>query len=443
MILARAGQRDRDRTMDWAFLLKLTAAWHIVEQIDPTNLFAGEPLRACNMNRDFPAIPGSLRLLNQRRIMEQLFLVGEASRAHLATSTGISRPTSGSIIDALLDARVLEERPSKSSAPSGRLGRPGRMVAFESRTPRVILVQVGVQNTQLAAVPLGVSDEIAWTHGFATPQSEATFMRKLAEARMQLAIAKPWAFALSLPGVYDEQLGLSRLSPNLHWTRGCPLLATIETQWRLPGCGLQEIRALALGHKTHERSMHDFLLVDADDGVGAAALLRGELLEGPLASSGELGHTVVAGNRRTCGCGGTGCLETLLSRKGLLASYAEASKKRDPSWQDLIMALGGQQAIPAWFAETLQACAITVGGALNLLGLDSVVLTGLFETLPAHCLAKLAQQIESASLAARFGRVKVSVAQRRRAQGLLRRVFIRLVIPTEDWRRPCVVARAD
>jgi predicted NBD/HSP70 family sugar kinase len=384
-----------------------------------------------------------LRLLNQRRIMEQLFLVEKASRAELAMSTGISRPTAGYIIDELLAAKVLEERPADSPVPSGRPGRPGRLVAFESRTPRVILVQVGVKKTQLAAVPLGVSDEIAWTHDFATPQSEVTFMRKLKDARAELTVTKPWAFALSLPGVYDEQQGQSRLSPNLHWIEGSRLHANIETQWKLPGCGLQEIRALALGHTTHARSMQDFLLVDADEGVGAAALIRGQLLEGPLASSGEIGHTVVAGNRRTCGCGGTGCLETLLSRAGLLASHAAASKKRDPSWEELVVALGRQQAIPSWFFETMQACAITVGGALNLLGLDRVVLTGLFETLPSHCLAQLAQQIESASLVARFGRVQVSVAQRRRAQGLLRRVLHRLVIPTEDWRKPCAVARAD
>ena len=215
-----------------------------------------------------------------------------------------------------------------------------------------------------------------------------------------------------------------------------PLVANIEALWGLPGCGVQEIRALALGHKTYERSNEDFLLVDADDGVGAAALMRGNLLEGPLASSGELGHSRVAANERPCGCGGVGCLETLLSRTGLLASYAQSANTSDPDWADLLVALGTQQAMPSWFADTLLSLAITVGGALNLLGLNRVVLTGLFEDLPQQCIDQLVDEIAHASLAARFGRVGITVAPRRRAQGLLRRAFDHLLIPTEDWARP-------
>ncbi len=388
---------------------------------------------------DLRAVPSSLRLLNQRRVLEELLFVGGASRAELAARAGMSRPTAGKIIDDLLDAGVLEERASDEPPPPGRLGRPGRLVTFESRTPRVILVQLGVQKTQLAAVPLGSADAVTWSHSFSTPRSETTMLRKLEDVRRDLDVPQAWAFALSIPGIYDERQGLARLGPNLHWIEGLPLVAHIESQWGLPGCGVQEIRALALGHKSYERSNEDFLLVDADDGVGAAALMRGDLLEGPLASSGELGHTLVAGNDRPCGCGGVGCLETLLSRSGLLASYAHAAKKREPQWSDLLSALSRQASSPPWLADTLLALAITVGGALNLLGLNRVVLTGLFEDLPQHCLRKLEDEIARASLAARFGRVRITVAPRRRAQGLLRRAFDHLLIPTEDWDRPGVL----
>lgn len=381
--------------------------------------------------------------------MQELLLRGAASRAELAARAGMSRPTAGKIIDDLLAARVLEEpeppsshSDSPSQGSSRRMGRPGRLVSLESRQPRVILVQLGVLKTQLTATPLRLGHDVQWSHSFATPRSEATFLRKLQQVGAALAVKRPWVFAVSVPGLYDERQGRALLGPNLRWVEGLPLVAHIEDLWRIPGCGVQEIRALALGHKAHEKSKDDFLLVDADDGVGAAAFIGESLLEGSSSSSGELGHTVIANNDRLCGCGGIGCLETVLTRKGLLTSFAHWAKRPNVAWADLVAALAGQIAAPQWFAQASWSFAITVGGALNLLGLDKVVLTGLFAELPQHSVARVADDIGRASLAARFGRVKVTVAPRRRAEGLLRRAFDQLLIPTEDWRHPGIATRS-
>ncbi len=55
----------------------------------------------------------------------------------------------------------------------------------------------------------------------------------------------------------------------------------------------------------------DFLLVDFGEGVGGAIIVEGKPLANPLPISGEIGHTPVPGNRRPCGCGAVGCMETL------------------------------------------------------------------------------------------------------------------------------------
>ena len=81
---------------------------------------------------------------------------------------------------------------------------------------------------------------------------------------------------------------------------------------------VQEIRALALGHQVHSKQNDSSLMIDTGFGVGGAVVVDGNLQHGPLPLSAELGHTPIHGNRRACGCGGLGCLETLLGRRGLL-----------------------------------------------------------------------------------------------------------------------------
>ena len=53
--------------------------------------------------------------------------------------------------------------------------------------------------------------------------------------------------------------------------------------------------------------------------VGGAIIVDGKPLANPLPISGEIGHTPVLGNARPCGCGAVGCMETLVSLRGLLA----------------------------------------------------------------------------------------------------------------------------
>ena len=359
--------------------------------------------------------------------------VGGASRAELADATGMSRPTAGKIVDELLEAGVLEEQ--ELEPDPGRLGRPGRRVTLESRAPRFLLIEVGVHRTSVAAVPLGVRADVAWATSFATPPSEVRFLRKLEAVIGELAIESPWAFALSLPGVVDEPSGLSIYSPNLHWTEGTRLPRGLSRRLGIPGCALQEIRALALGQLSGSPAETDFLHVDCDDGLGAAAVLGGRLFASALPMAGELGHTHVLGNTRRCGCGSTGCIETLAARPGLLTSYAQTRRSR-PEWASAMAQLAGGPT-PAWLRETVEALGTVLGGALNVLGLSRVVLTGAFADLPPAAIGHVRTAVDRGTLAARFAEVHVATAERRRAHGMVRALFERLLIPTSDWNEPC------
>ena len=139
---------------------------------------------------------------------------------------------------------------------------------------------------------------------------------------------------LSVPGLVDEAANRILFSPNIHWTERADLAASPGASG-VPVLLVQEERALALGHHLANPDCDDFLLVDFGEGVGGAIMVEGKPLYNPLPISGEIGHTPVPGNGRPCGCGAIGCMETLISMRGLLDSFAQRCRRRKIRWPRL------------------------------------------------------------------------------------------------------------
>jgi predicted NBD/HSP70 family sugar kinase len=147
-----------------------------------------------------------------------------------------------------------------------------------------------------------------------------------------------------------------------------------------------------------------------------------------LPISGEIGHTPVLGNQRKCGCGATGCMETLVSLRGLLESFSTATRGSKKTWAQLREHIAGQ-GIEPWLAHSLDAAAVAIAGALNVVGLRRVVITGSLTELPPSVLAYLARAVQNGSMWAKFGEVECVAAPRRRTAGLIAVGIDRLIVP--------------
>ena len=382
------------------------------------------------------ALPASLRRTNQRTVISLLFRLGTASRADLAKAAGISQPTAGKITTELLQLGILQEAGSAGELESGgngtaaRLGRPGQLLRLDARHPRFLAIELGVSETCVSALPVAVQLEDHWTRSFPTPKSPEAWQAALKAAAKDLVASDLWGALVSVPGIVDEQAGKVLFSPNLHWLEQANLPALVRSLWDLPVLLLQEIRALALGHLTAEPGEEDFLLIDFGQGVGGAVVLEGGLFSHPMPLSGEFGHTPVAGNTRQCGCGAVGCLETLVSEHGLLDSFAAANKRARVSWKAFATRVY-EQGLDPWLLESLDATARVVAGALNVLGVRRLVITGRLTELPA-CVSHLGAQVNKGAMWGRFGEIIIQSAPHRRAAGLVAAGIDRLILPDDD-----------
>ena len=385
-------------------------------------------------------VPSKMGRLNKRALLDRLQIMGVASRAGLAKSIGLSQPTAGKIVDQLIAMGVIEEVDStepeltngeREAASAAKVGRPGRMLRLNRAPVRFLAIQLGVSETSLAPLPLGVSGEDQWTLNIPTPDSAKAWRQQLQKAAAKLKQKQFWGVLVSVPGIVDEKNGRVLFSPNLHWTESANLTELLKSVWDAPVILMQEERALALGHQAIHPGSDGFLLVDFGEGVGGTIVINGKLYTNPLPLSGELGHTPVRGNKRPCGCGAIGCLETLISTRGLLQSFAENS----PSGQNTLSALSreiSENGLMPWLVETLDNAAAIIAGALNVLGLRRVIVTGSLVDLPPAVIHHLADAISRGALWGRFGKVHVEGAPRRRIAGLVSVGIDRLVVPMTD-----------
>ncbi len=377
--------------------------------------------------------PSGIRRVTARRVAHLLLRSGGLSRVELARQTGLSVAAIGKIVDALVSAGVVEKIVSESARPGPTLGRPAAYFGLARSRPRHVVVELGVSRTQLAALPIAGPVGDIQTARFRTTTDLAVFERRLRRAVEMLEIDDPLAVLVSVPGVVDEFEKRVLYSPNLHWTEGAQLFDVIARAIPSRLVVVQEIRALALGYLVRSDPHDSYLLVDTGDGVGGALVVDGRLQTGPLPLSAEIGHTPIPGNRRRCGCGGVGCLETLLGRRGLLRTARRHTTQDVRTWAQLVGELAGMEP-PVWLHGTLSNAANIIAGALNTAGVAKVVLVGDLLELGTGVLEYMTAGVNAHALWGRFGNIRVEAAPRQRLLGLALAALDRVVLaptPTE------------
>jgi predicted NBD/HSP70 family sugar kinase len=142
------------------------------------------------------------------------------------------------------------------------------------------------------------------------PETMAAF--RAAIARLA-AHGKPAALGVGMPGLQDAQGRVAEAS-NLPGLCGIAIAADLARDWGWPSRMDNDLNVLAIGEDRYGRYDAARLLVVAiGTGIGAAAVVNGELLRPAGGSLGDPGHIVVDANGVPCRCGARGCLETKVS----------------------------------------------------------------------------------------------------------------------------------
>lgn len=187
------------------------------------------------------------------------------------------------------------------------------------------------------------------------------------------------AIGLGIPGLRNSKTHVIETSPNIPCLDQVNLEQVLADQVHIDVVSENDANAGAYGEfvcgaGTGSRNL---VYLTIGTGFGSGIVLNGEMFRGSMGYAGELGHTIVQPEGRLCKCGNRGCLETVVSGTGMVASAMEAGRT-DWTTPEMIYdaARLGDETARRIFAETAQYLGIACANLINLLNLDSIVIGG-------------------------------------------------------------------
>jgi predicted NBD/HSP70 family sugar kinase len=139
---------------------------------------------------------------------------------------------------------------------------------------------------------------------------------ELLEQAATAAAAEPAAVGIGVAGIVQHDVVMTAI--NIGITSATDVLAGIRAHAPLPLFLVNDAQAAALG--LGGRWPEDLTaVITMGTGIGGAVISGGRLLTGN-GGAGDFGHIVVQVDGPRCLCGGVGCLEALVSGRGLAAT---------------------------------------------------------------------------------------------------------------------------
>lgn len=117
------------------------------------------------------------------------------------------------------------------------------------------------------------------------------------------------------PGAVDVHNGVVPEAPQLPGWKDVPLVKLMSDRLGVPVWLENDANAAALGESRYGagKGAQHMLYITLSTGVGGGIIIDGQLYRGTRGAAGELGHIVIQADGPRCGCGGQGCLESLIS----------------------------------------------------------------------------------------------------------------------------------
>lgn len=197
---------------------------------------------------------------------------------------------------------------------------------------------------------------------------------------------RPVAVGIGSAGVIDPVRGVvTHATDALPGWPGTDLAGAFGEAFAVPAAALNDVHAHALGEAAYGagRQASSLLLVAVGTGIGGAHVLDGQVLTGARHVAGHIGHLPVPEAQGVpCSCGRVGHLEGLASGPGLLAAFRRAGGEASSTYDVVRFADTAPEGDPAGdlareLLDTIgRATGRVIGGLLNMLDPETVVLTG-------------------------------------------------------------------
>ncbi len=232
---------------------------------------------------------------------------------------------------------------------------------------------------------------------------------------------EPDGVAIGIPGPLDPVGGHVYAAPNLSGWVDVPAQKLLEERVGCP---------VAIRNDAHLAGFAEWIagagqgtrhviFITASTGVGGALLIDGELFGGAAGTAGEIGHTIFDPHGPPCNQGHNGCLEGTASgtaiaarahallAAGVPSSLAALPRERVDARAVANAAAAGDALGVQLYRESGRALGLAIGGLVNLLSPEVVVLGGGLINAGDLLFAPLRRAVEEIAFAAPRTRCRI------------------------------------
>ncbi len=367
---------------------------------------------------------GTVRRNNLSLIVRTLRDAGPRSRARLAAETGLNKATVSSLVAELVERGLVDEGEMQRD---GVVGRPGQIVELNGLRVAGIGLELNVDYVAVIALNLRgdtiVSRRLPLDVPNVGPEQVLDGMAELLTDVLQtleLQGTAPVGVTVAIPGLMDVDRGVLTYAPNLGW-RDIPVVEALGGRLSRDDLVIRvdndaNLSALAEYADGEDAGTPDLVYLTGEVGVGGGVIVRGELLRGADGFSGEVGHMPLDPAGHPCGCGRSGCWETMVGLGVLLRMVAGTEDPvRNPEL-DLEQRLeilheraaGGDEATLAALQHIGRGLGVGASILVNVFNPGVIVLGGYFAVLGEFLLEPMVAELRDRVIAGAPCRVSLS-----------------------------------
>lgn len=233
-----------------------------------------------------------------------------------------------------------------------------------------------------------ISEEIVPTEAHKGPeQIMEKIINSIKNVSKDIERSKIKAIGIGSPGPLDVKNGIIVCPPNLPM-RNFNVVEAIKKEFKIPTFLDNDANAATLGEYIFGagKGSDNMVYITASTGVGGGAILNGRIYRGSTSNALEVGHTTVEPKGRKCGCGNTGCVESMSSgiyiekmAKESLSKEKETSLKKYEkvtAKEVFFEAENGDEEAKNILSETLSYLGIAVANCANIFDPDKIIIGG-------------------------------------------------------------------
>jgi glucokinase len=179
-----------------------------------------------------------------------------------------------------------------------------------------------------------------------TADDPDTMVATIVSQARRLGVTPGVPLGVAVAAFVDPERRVVQFSPNISWTNRA-LLQELTDELGVPVVLENDANAACYGEYRlgAGRDAKTLAMFTLGTGVGGAVMESGRLLVGSSGIAGELGHIPIVSDGLVCGCGLSGCLETIASGTAIVARVREMTGTPDATADQVTDLLRADQSL--------------------------------------------------------------------------------------------------